>query len=480
MKCLLLLALLLPAAVLAAPQPNVIFLMADDMGWGQTGYRGHPRLKTPNLDAMAANGLRFDRFYAGNPVCSPTRATVLTGRTNDRTGVLSHGYALRLQEKTVAQALQKAGYATGHFGKWHLDGFKGPGAPVLASDPRNPGAFGFETWVSATNFIDMNPRLGRQGEPEQFSGDSSEVIVAEALKFVEARHRAGKPFFAVVWYGSPHSPFKAAAGDKAPFEDLDDLSAHHYGELAAMDRSIGTLRGKLRELGIADDTLVVFNSDNGGLPEIKPSSTGGLRGHKGTVYEGGLRVPGIMEWPAGIQPRVTQHPACTLDLFPTVADLLSLPADSFVQPLDGVSLKPLFAGEEGSREKPIPFRYGAKAALIDGRHKILTQDLAKGVFELYDVEADPAETNDLSTEQPELFSRLKAALLMVNEGIEASFAGRDYPEGRVAPADPEPAFWYEADLYKPWLEEWKNDWNYASYMNRQAGAGKVKKKKTER
>lgn len=476
MKRLLLFSLLLSSAVLAAPQPNVIFLMADDMGWGQTGYRGHPRLKTPNLDAMAANGLRFDRFYAGNPVCSPTRATVLTGRTNDRTGVLSHGYGLRLQEKTIAQALQKAGYATGHFGKWHLDGFKGPGAPVLANDPRNPGAFGFDTWVSATNFIDMNPRLGRQGVPEQFSGDSSEVIVAEALKFAEARHRAGKPFFAVVWYGSPHSPFKAAEGDKAPFEDLDDLSAHHYGELAAMDRSIGTLRGKLRELGIADDTLVVFNSDNGGLPEVKPSSTGGLRGHKGTVYEGGLRVPGIMEWPAGIQPRVTQHPACTLDLFPTVADLLGLPADSFIQPLDGISLKPLFAGEEGSRAKPIPFRYGAKAALIDGRHKILTQDLAKGAFELYDVEADPAETKDLSTEQPELFARLKAALLEVNAGIDASFAGRDYPGGKVEPADPEPAFWYEADLYKPWLEEWKNDWNYASYMNRQAGAKKAKKK----
>ncbi len=480
----LLLLLLLPVAALAAPRPNVIFLMADDMGWGQTSYNGHPRLKTPNLDAMAANGLRFERFYAGNPVCSPTRATVLTGRTNDRAGVLSHGYALRLQEKTIALALQKAGYATGHFGKWHLDGFKGPGAPVLAGDPRSPGAFGFDTWVSATNFIDMNPRLGRQGVPEQFTGDSSEVIVAEALKFIEDRHRAGKPFFAVVWFGSPHSPFKAAAGDKAPFEDLDDLSAHHYGELAAMDRSIGSLRGRLRELGVADDTLVVFNSDNGGLREIKPSSTGGLRDFKGSVYEGGLRVPGIFEWPAVIRPRITRHPACTLDLFPTVADVLGLPADVFVQPLDGVSLKPLFAGETGARARPIPFRFGAKAALIDGRHKILTNDIAKKQFELYDVEADPAETRELSAEQPEVFARLKAALLETHAGIEASFAGSDYPQGRVVPADPVPAFWYEAEAYKPWLKDWKDDWNYASYMNRAAAkdgkAGAKKKKKTAR
>lgn len=480
----LLLLLLLPVAALAAPRPNVIFLMADDMGWGQTGYNGHPRLQTPNLDAMAANGLRFERFYAGNPVCSPTRATVLTGRTNDRTGVLSHGYALRPQEKTIAQALQKAGYATGHFGKWHLNGFKGPGAPVLAGDPRSPGAFGFDTWVSATNFIDMNPRLGRQGVPEQFTGDSSEVIVAEALKFIEDRHRAGKPFFAVVWFGSPHSPFKAAAGDKAPFEDLADLSAHHYGELAAMDRSIGSLRGRLRELGVADDTLVVFNSDNGGLREIKPSSTGGLRDFKGSVYEGGLRVPGIFEWPAVIRPRVTRHPACTLDLFPTVAEVLGLPTDVFVQPLDGVSLKPLFTGETGARAKPIPFRFGAKAALIDGRHKILTNDLAKGRFELYDVEADPAEARDLSAEQPEVFARLKAALLEANAGIEASFAGRDYPEGRVVPADPVPASWYETEVYQPWLKVWKDDWNYAKYLNRAAGkdgkAGAQKKKKTVR
>ena len=183
----------------ADARPHVVFVMADDMGWGQTGYRGHPVLKTPNLDAMAANGLRFERFYAGAPVCSPTRASVLTGRANDRTGVLSHGYALRLQEKTIAQALRAAGYVTGHFGKWHLNGLRGPGAPILRDDPRHPGHFGFDEWVSVSNFYDLDPLMSRMGRIEQFTGDSSEIAVAEAVKFLDRHRPSGKPMFAVVW-----------------------------------------------------------------------------------------------------------------------------------------------------------------------------------------------------------------------------------------------------------------------------------------
>lgn len=460
-----------------ATTPNVVFIMADDMGWGQTSYYGHPLLKTPNLDAMAANGLRFDRFYAGNPVCSPTRASVLTGRSNDRSGVLSHGYALRLQEKTIAQALKSAGYATGHFGKWHLNGYKGPGAPILANDPHSPGAFGFDTWVSATNFIDMDPYLGRNGAVEKFEGDSSEVAVAEAIRFIEQQQTAAKPFFAVIWYGTPHSPFRALDADKAPFSELDAASADHHGELVAMDRSIGTLRQKLRDLGIADNTLVVFNSDNGGLPEIKPNTTGGLRGNKGTVYEGGLRVPGIIEWPAVIKPRITTHPASTMDLFPTVADAVGLPDSVFVQPLDGRSLKPLFAAETGPREKAIPFRYGKKAALVDNAFKLLTNDLSEGAFELYDLETDPNETQDLSATQPERFEKMKAEFLAWNATVDASFAGKDYPEGTVTPADPEPMFWYDAKSYQPYLAEWKTYWAYDSYMNRPAKGAKKGKKK---
>ena len=266
-----------------AAKPNVILVMADDQGWGQTGYHNHPALKTPHLDAMAANGLRFDRFYAGGPVCSPTRATVLTGRTHDRTGVFDHGYALRLQEKTLGQAMKNAGYATGHFGKWHLNGLRGPGAPIFKEDTHHPGAFGFDELLSVTNFFDRNPIMSRNGKIEEHTGDSSEIIIGEALKFIQTKTAAQQPFFTVIWYGTPHDPWVADDADKKAFTLLSEKAQEHYGELVAMDRSIGTLRKGLRKLGIAKNTLVWFSSDNGGLPRFDPPTTGGLRGFKGCL-----------------------------------------------------------------------------------------------------------------------------------------------------------------------------------------------------
>jgi arylsulfatase A-like enzyme len=454
-----------PVAAADPPRPNIIFLMADDMGWGQTGYRGHPLLKTPQLDRMAANGLRFERFYAGCPVCSPTRASVLTGRSPDRCGVLTHGYALRQQERTIAQALKKAGYITGHFGKWHLNGYKGPGVPILADDPYSPSAFGFDEWTSVTNFFDQNPLMSRQGEIVELQGDSSEVAVAEALRFLDRHRKGGQPMFAVIWFGTPHSPFRALDQDKSAFSSLDENSANHYGELVAMDRAVGTLRRRLAASGLADNTLLVFCSDNGGLPKIEPETTGGLRGNKGTVYEGGLRVPGIIEWPAVIKsPRVTSYPACTMDLFPTVVDLLGLPADSLVQPIDGISLKPVIEGMDGERPNPIPFRFGKQAALVDGRYKILTRDLSKGEFELYDLVIDRAENRDLSAKQVERFETMKRQLLEFHASVDASFAGKDYPEGRLDPPDPPSISWFEAKPYQPYLEQWQDRWEYQGYL----------------
>jgi arylsulfatase A-like enzyme len=470
MKRLLLIAIcltLITASLSAAEsRPHIVFVMADDMGWGQTGYRDHPVLKTPHLDAMAANGLRFERFYAGCPVCSPTRASVLTGRSPDRAGVLSHGYALRPQEKTIAQALKAQGYVTGHFGKWHLDGFAGPGAPILPGDPRSPSHFGFDEWVSVTNFYDLDPLMSRGGKIESFQGDSSEIAVAEAVKFLNKHRDSGKPTFTVIWYGSPHSPFKALPADKAPFAHLDELSANHYGELVALDRSLGTLRSKLRELGMADNTMLVFNSDNGGLPEVKPASTGGLRGFKASVYEGGVRVPGIIEWPAVIKPRVTHYPACTMDLFPTVAEIVGLPDDVFVKPLDGQSLRPLFTAELPQRTKPIPFRFGVKSAYIDGPYKLLTENYRQGSFQLYDLSADPSESHDLSGEQPERFARMKQAWQAWNESVDASFAGRDYPGGELSPADLPSRQWYVSPEYVPFMAKWGDRWEFKNYMNR--------------
>lgn len=447
-------------------RPHIIFVMADDMGWGQTGYRNHPVLKTPNLDAMAANGLRFERFYAGGPVCSPTRASVLTGRSHVRAGVLSHGYALRTQEKTIAQTLKSAGYVTGHFGKWHLNGHGGPGAPIFADDPHSPGKFGFDEWVSVSNFYDVNPLMSRAGKFEEFRGDSSEIAVAEAVNLLGRHRTSGKPMFAVIWYGTPHSPFKALDDDKAGFQGLNEASANHYGELVAMDRSVGTLRKTLRDLGLADNTLLVFCSDNGGLPGITPETVGGLRGNKGSVFEGGIRVPGIIEWPAVIQPRVTSYPACVMDLFPTVADIVGLPENVMTNPVDGLSLKPLFDHELGERRAPIGFRYQAKRALVDDRYKLLTDNLTRDKFELYDLIADPKESRDLSTEHSEVFARMKQQLLDWNASMDASFAGKDYPEGRVSPPDPEPINWYDAPQYQPFLTEWKRRWEFQGYLNR--------------
>lgn len=462
-------SLLFCGQVMAAEtRPHIIFVMADDMGWGQTGYRNHPVLKTPNLDAMAANGLRFERFYSGGPVCSPTRASVLTGRSHDRTGVLSHGYALRQQERTIAQALRTAGYVTGHFGKWHLNGHRGPGAPLFADDPHSPGKFGFDEWVSVSNFYDVNPLLSRAGKFEQFQGDSSEIAVAEAIQFLEKHRGSDRPMFAVIWYGSPHSPFKALNADKVAFSELNPTSANHYGELVAMDRSLGTLRGKLRELDLANNTLLVFCSDNGGLPGISPTTVGDLRGNKGSLFEGGIRVPGIIEWPAAIQPRVTNFPACVMDLFPTVANIVGLPDSTMIKPIDGINLKPLFEQEIGERRSPIGFRFQDKRALIEDRYKLLTDNLAAGRFQLYDLQADVRESNDVSSEHPELFNRMKQQLLDWDSSMNASFAGKDYAEGKVAPPDPEPVNWYETPSYQPYLENWRQRWEFQGFLKRAA------------
>ena len=455
------------ASPVEAEKPNIVLVMADDMGWGQTGYYNHPVLKTPHLDAMAAGGLRFDRFYAGGPVCSPTRATVLTGRTHDRTGVQSHGFALRKQEKTLAVALRSLGYATGHFGKWHLNGLRGPGVPILKEDTHGPAGFGFDEWLSVTNFFDKDPVMSRKGKFEEFSGDSSEIIVEEALKFIAAQARAEKPSFTVIWYGTPHSPWMGLERDLKLFANLDEKSQHHYAELAAMDRSLGTLREGLRKIGIARDTLVWFCSDNGGLAGFKPDTVGGLRGYKGSLFEGGLRVPGVIEWPGGItKPRVTSFPAATMDIFPTLAEVVGLPADSMLQPQDGQSLRLLFEKEPGPRRKPIGFRSGTRGALVDNEFKLYSRNVSKGDFELYDLGEDPAEKEDVSIRHPEVAQRLRKLFQEWNATVDASVAGKDYPSGKVGSPQPPRMFWTELDAYRPYFKAWRKRPEYSGRLKR--------------
>lgn len=447
-------------------RPHIILVMTDDQGWGQTGYRNHPVLKTPHLDAMAENGLRFNRFYAGAPVCSPTRASVLTGRSNDRTAVFAHGYAMRKQEKTIAQALKNAGYKTAHFGKWHLNGLQGPGVPILKSDERNPGEFGFDYWLSVTNFFDMNPIMSRNGEFEEIQGESSHIIVDEALQFIKKEKDKGEPLFVVIWYGSPHSPWVSDDEYKKEFDQMKVKEQNHYGELVAMDESIGKLRKKLRDLNIAENTLVWFNSDNGGLKPFGPETVGGLHGYKGEMYEGGIRVPAIIEWPAGIKKgRVTDFPAITMDIFPTIAEVLDLPQSCMTQPSDGTSIKTLFTSDVESREKAIPFRMSGKGALVDNNYKLVCGSIDKASYELYDLEKDPNETRNIIDEEQEIAERMIQLFSEWNQSVEKSIKGKDYVEGLLAP-DPDRKLWCTVPEYKPFIEQWKNRPEYKDWLKR--------------
>ena len=457
---------------------NFVLVMADDQGWGQTGYYNHPILETPNLDAMASNGLRFDRFYAGGPVCSPTRATVLTGRTHDRTGVFDHGYALRKQEKTLPLALKNAGYATAHFGKWHLCGLRGPGVPILKTDTHGPQVFGFETWLSVTNFFDLNPLMSRQGKFEEFKGDSSEIIVREALSFMNKQSKKEKPFFCVIWYGTPHSPWMAMDKDKEIFDKLDHNSQAHYAELLAMDRSIGKLRSGLKEMNIEQDTMVWFSSDNGGLPKIKPDTTGGLRDFKGSLYEGGIRVPSIIEWPKIINKsrvRKTSFPAGAVDVFPTIAEIVGLPKSSYITPQDGISLLTLLKNktyqenaskQKESREKPLVFSSRGRMAIVDNGWKLVSQLKGqKREIELFNLEKDPSESNDLFVPGHYQVRRLRKILQKERLSIDKSVSGNDYKQGNVT-IQPPRIFWTELPEYQKYFPEWKKRPEYKSRLNK--------------
>ena len=422
----------------AADKPNIILLMADDQGWGQTSYNKHPSLKTPHLDQMAKSGLRLNRFYAGGPVCSPTRASVLTARTPARTGVPDHGYNLCLQEKTLPQALKQAGYRTGLFGKWHLNGVRGHGVPILKDDANHPGHYGFDVWLSVTNFFDMNPLMSRNGKFEEFKGDSSEVIVDQALKFI--KENKTKPFFAVIWYGSPHSPWDAFAKDRQGEGSLANL----LGELVALDRSVGTLRKGLRDLGIEKNTIVWYCSDNGGLKN-DPDSCGILKGFKGSFNEGGIRVPCIIEWPSKIKPAVSDMPSVSMDIMPTLLEIVGIAEDNMLKVRDGISIKGLLNGLDQKRQKQIPFYDNKDGALIDGDWKLINQG---GKFSLFNLKSDPSESKDLSMEHSELLQKLKLDYEKTVLSIKESAKGKDYPEGKII-QKVRREFWTSMEVYEP-------------------------------
>lgn len=352
-----------------AAAPNIVLMMGDDHGWEETGYNGHPHVKTPVLDDIAATGLRFDRFYAAHPNCSPTRASFLTGRHPNRMGTFAPGWSIRPEEITLAHLLRKVGYQCGHFGKWHV-------GAVKAGSPLNPGGMGFQEWLSHDNFFELNPSLSHNGgPPEVYRGESSGILIREAMRFIDGARKQKAPFLTVIWFGSPHEPYSGLPEDLALYDDLPtnyrkmvkltsnetggpvtrpqgEVLRERYAEITAMDRAIGTLRKHLAETGLRDNTLLFYCGDNGTSADSALGQP--HRGVKGQVYEGGTLVPGLIEWPSRIlQPRTTNARCCTSDLLPTLCSVTgqSLPG----RPLDGIDLLPVIDGLMTVRPQPLYF-----------------------------------------------------------------------------------------------------------------------------
>ena len=445
----------------ATERPNIVLIMADDQGYGDVAYNGNPNVKTPVLDEMAATCLRLDRYYTAAPVCSPTRGSVLTGRHPNRFGCFSWGWSLRPEEVTLAEVLRDAGYATGHFGKWHL-------GALSADSLVSPGKSGFSEWFSSPNFFENNPLMCANGKVVQTEGEGSRVTVDATLRFIQTAAKDKRPFFAVVWFGSPHGPHVALDDDKKLYADHTPAMQNYWGEITAMDRAIGHLRKELRTLRVADNTLVWYTSDNGGTT---PGSTGGLRGNKATLWEGGLRVPAIIEWPAAIKsPRHSDVPCGSVDIYPTVLDLVGA-KPSKQPPLDGISLRPLISGSMERRDKPLGFwvypipgkgvssqnilarmareQAGEEAsapAEIDERHNFSDTELpghaawldgslklhrianraGDAHFELYDLSADPLETTNLADKEPARTADMQVNLANWQKSVVRSLNGEDY------------------------------------------------------
>jgi arylsulfatase A-like enzyme len=475
--------------------PNIILLMGDDHGWDEVGYNGHPFVKTPVLDEMAASGLRFDRFYAGHPSCSPTRGSFMTGRHPNRYGTFNPGWSIRPEEITIAHLMKDAGYATAHFGKWHL-------GPVKKESPTNPGNMGFDDYLSHDNFFELNPVFSRNGEaPQKFEGESSDILIEETIKFIRKSKEKNNPFMAVVWFGSPHEPYSGLPQDLALYDNLPDSLSNievsltsnetgkrvkralcdvlreRYAEITAMDRSIGKLRHYLKENNLKENTLVWYCGDNG--TPVSAARTGmSLRSEKGRLYEGGVRVPGVLEWPARIKkPSSTGMVAVTSDFFPTLAELTGqfLPD----RPIDGTSLLSVFDNPGSKRTQPLCFwrfnqknvtdenaipyiepllqegttplvkmlagkytrdfqnliyeaisenDFGGERSIMGEQYKLILDGDSpdeKG-FELYDILNDPGETKNIASEHPELVIEMKNQLRKWQESVLNSLTEADY------------------------------------------------------
>ena len=422
------------APVLAQGQarPNVIFILADDMGWGDLSCYGNPGMKTPNLDRLAAEGTLFTQFYVNGSVCSPTRSAFLTGMFPGRNRI--HGHLateeqnarrampnfLDPQVPNVATVLKSAGYRTAHFGKWHL-GFHS-GAPL-------PGAYGFDAHKSVAS----NDARYEEMAPG-FRAKSSAWILDNALEFIRSGDKT-KPFYVQCWMLLPHAPLAPEPGQLEPFKNMQPgphvpwpgAKQIYFASLRNLDSEIGRLLKELEKDGLAGSTLVVFSSDNG--PEdihIQNAShaaygtPGPFRGRKRSLYEGGVRVPGIFRLPGTVAAgRVdTESIVSAVDFLPTVAKLAGAAVPGGI---DGEDVTDILAGKARARRAPLhwEWRYNVAGYAVnrspilsirDGKWKLLLNPDGSRT-ELYDIPADPGEMNNLAAANPAVTKRLREKAL---------------------------------------------------------------------
>lgn len=425
MRSLLAAILLSTGVASAADKPNIIVLLCDDLGYGDLKCFGHPDVLTPNLDKLASQGLRLTNCYSASPVCSPSRAGLMTGRTPNRLGIrdwipANSGIFLRPGEVTIPMLLKKANYKTCHAGKWHLN------SKIDGTEP-TPGDFGFDHWLYTQNNAapsHLNPNnFVRNGQPTgEIPGPASHVVVSEALQWLDGAKDG--PFYLNLWFHEPHEPVAAAEEFLALYPDEKNLDRRHYlADISQMDAAVGKLMTYLDEHKLADNTLIYFSSDNGPetLNRYKTANRsygtpGPLRGMKLHITEAGYRVPGIIRWPARIKPAVSDEPVCSVDLLPTVCELASvdLPVG---RALDGTSLVGFFDGKPVARKVPLYWQYDIAISrpwvisLRDGPWKLLA-NAARDKIELFDLSQDVGETKDVAESQPD---RVETMLKAMNQ-----------------------------------------------------------------
>lgn len=437
------------AITTAAERPNFVVILCDDLGYGDLGCYGHPSIKTPHLDKLASQGMRFTDCYSAAPVCSPSRAGLMTGKTPSRIGIydwISAGHPMHLpkEEVTLATHLRKAGYTTCHVGKWHLNGkFNSPDQP-------QPGDHGFDHWMSTqnnagpshenpTNFVRNGTPVGEQ------QGYSCDLVAGEAVRWLKELRDKSKPFFQFVCFHEPHEPIASPPELAEKYPDAKkEGEALYYANVTNMDLAVGKILATLDELALSERTVVFFSSDNG--PETlsryksgwrSHGSPGPLRGMKLHLYEGGIRVPGILRYPARVKEGQTiSEPVCSLDLLPTFCELAGISLDENTV-LDGTNISPLFDGQPVERTKPLYWHYyrsigGPKAAMRAGDWVVLglwdgPDQLAPGAgvdagdcdiiktaklvdFELYNLKDDLAQQENLAADEPEKLKEMAGLL----------------------------------------------------------------------